>query len=122
MSNSIHIIPLRVFFQELLAMLKSVIKILCLLFAAIIIFGMLLWFLEPLCFWQAQYLAFITALTIGYGDLYPKSIPSQMIAILLGFLGIILTGTFVAVVIRAIQRADSRIEKEKQCRKENSKS
>jgi len=112
MNDSIKIIPLRIFFQELLAVLKSVIKILCLFFAAIIIFGLILWHLEPLFFWQAQYLAFITALTVGYGDFYPKSMIAQMISILLGFLGIILTGTFVAVVIRAIQRAYETMEKQ----------
>ena len=111
MNDSIDIIPLRIFFQELLAVLKSVIKILCLLFAAIIIFGLILWRLEPLCFWQAQYLAFITALTVGYGDFYPKSTIAQMISILLGFLGIMLTGTIVAIVIRAIQRANSTMRK-----------
>lgn len=113
MNEQIDIIPLGVFFKELKDVLKSVIKVLFLLFAAIIFFGVMLWKLEPLCFWQGQYLAFITALTVGYGDFYPKTLPGQMIAILLGFLGIVLTGTFIAVVIRAIQLADTKLRRER---------
>lgn len=49
------------------------------------------------------YLAFITSLTIGYGDIAPETGPSRIIAIAIGFEGIILTGLAVAASLRALE-------------------
>jgi voltage-gated potassium channel len=56
-------------------------------------------------FGDALYLAFITALTIGYGDLTPDGTAGKITAICLGGLGIVLTGIVVAAMIKALERS-----------------
>ena len=41
---------------------------------------------------DALYFTFVTALTIGYGDLVPKGFLARLIAMVIGFTGILLTG------------------------------
>ena len=47
------------------------------------------------------YWAFITALTIGYGDIRPLKKASKIISIFLGSQGIMLTGILVAITVEA---------------------
>ncbi|PMZ30415.1 Ion channel, partial [Pseudomonas sp. GW247-3R2A] len=51
------------------------------------------------------YFAFVTGLTIGYGDLVPKLAVSRVLAVLLGFNGVLMTAIFAAISIRAIENA-----------------
>jgi len=51
------------------------------------------------------YFTFVTGLTIGYGDLVPHHTLSRFLAILIGFLGIVLTGLIAAIAVRALQIA-----------------
>ena len=51
------------------------------------------------------YFTFVTALTIGYGDLAPKRISSRMIALAIGFSGILLTALIAALGVRSLQEA-----------------
>ena len=55
--------------------------------------------------WQGVYFAFITGLTIGYGDLSPKQALTRFLAIAIGFSGILLTGLVAALAAKAIQAA-----------------
>jgi voltage-gated potassium channel len=54
---------------------------------------------------DALYWAFITATTVGYGDLRPTKGGSRVLAVLTGFLGLILSGIIVAVAIEATTKA-----------------
>ncbi len=56
-------------------------------------------------FGGALYLGFITALTIGYGDLTPDGPVGKVTAVCLGGLGIVLTGIVVGAVIKALERS-----------------
>jgi voltage-gated potassium channel len=47
------------------------------------------------------YWSFITATTVGYGDIRPANKKSRLIAILIAFLGLTLTGIIIAVAVHA---------------------
>ena len=51
------------------------------------------------------YFAFITGLTIGYGDLIPTRPLTQVPAIVIGFCGITLGGLIAALAVNAFQRS-----------------
>jgi hypothetical protein len=44
----------------------------------------------------------VKALTIGYGDLASKRLSSRMIALVIGFSGILLTGLVAAISVRSL--------------------
>lgn len=47
------------------------------------------------------YWSFITATTVGYGDIRPTKRRSQIFAILIAFLGLVLSGIIIAVAVNA---------------------
>lgn len=52
---------------------------------------------------QGVYFAFITGLTVGYGDLVPTGALTRTLSVLIGFCGIALTGLVAALAVRAFQ-------------------
>jgi hypothetical protein len=60
---------------------------------------------EGWSFGDGLYFAFVSGLTIGYGDLVPKSSLARTLAISIGFTGILLTGLVAAVGVQALQAA-----------------
>ena len=62
---------------------------------------------EKIDFWNAQYLSFITALTIGYGDLTPNTLFGKVISILLGVIGMVFTGIVIAAAIKSLEKVSS---------------
>ncbi|MBV8458330.1 MAG: two pore domain potassium channel family protein [Acetobacteraceae bacterium] len=69
--------------------------------------GALVAHFEQWPFGQAAYFAFVTGLTIGYGDLVPSRLITRLAAIVIGFIGILLTGLVAAVGVHALQEARS---------------
>ena len=69
--------------------------------AAITLLGQSLGAKEGWSRFDSFYWSFITATTVGYGDLRPVNRRSRIIAILLAFLGLTLTGILVAVAVHA---------------------
>jgi voltage-gated potassium channel len=53
-------------------------------------------------FEDAMYLAFITAFTVGFGDVTPRSRGARIASIVLAFLGLVLVGVLVAVAVHAL--------------------
>lgn len=51
---------------------------------------------------EAFYFTFVTGLTIGYGDLTPKHLSARVLALVIGFSGIVLTGLVAAVTVQAL--------------------
>ena len=51
---------------------------------------------------QALYLAFITAFTVGFGDVAPSSRGARVVTVILAFLGLILVGVLVAIAAHAL--------------------
>ena len=56
---------------------------------------------------DAAYFTFVTGLTIGYGDLVPTHIATRLLAVLIAFCGILLTGLVAAVGVQALNAARS---------------
>ena len=54
---------------------------------------------------DAFYFTFVTAFTIGYGDLVPKGFLARLIAMVIGVSGVLLTGLIAAAGVRALQVA-----------------
>ena len=58
--------------------------------------------------WSVQdsiYFAFVSGLTIGYGDLAPKFLFTRALAILIGVCGVLLTALLAAIAVRALADA-----------------
>ena len=53
--------------------------------------------------WDGIYFAFITGLTIGYGDLVPRHALTQVLAVTIGFMGITVTALLAGLSVRAFQ-------------------
>jgi voltage-gated potassium channel len=47
------------------------------------------------------YWSFITATTVGYGDIRPTKHASRIFAVLIAFLGLVLSGIIIAVAVNA---------------------
>ena len=76
--------------------------ILALLLAVIVLLGLIIGRLEHWAKLDALYYAFITATTVGYGDLRPTSGRAKVLAILIALTGLVLTGFIVSVGIHAV--------------------
>ena len=60
---------------------------------------------EKMPFADTLYFAFVTGLTIGYGDIVVKTPFGRLVAILIGFVGILFTGLMVAVLVYAVRES-----------------
>lgn len=64
--------------------------------------GVAIWLVEEIELEPAIYFAFITALTIGYGDITPETTSGHILSVFIGFLGMIFVGLVVAIATRAL--------------------
>lgn len=101
MSNPIR----RRFRIGLLDGLRIVWPVLSLLLALMAGLGALVAILEGWPLTEGVYFAFVSGLTIGYGDLVPKAPLARMLAIAIGFTGILLGGLVAAVGVQALHAA-----------------
>lgn len=70
--------------------------------------GMVVGYLERWPLSDAAYFTFVTGLTIGYGDIVPVGLVTRMIALVIGLIGILLTGLVAALGVRALQETVAR--------------
>lgn len=68
---------------------------------AIILLGQFVGKREGWSHFDSFYWSFITATTVGYGDICPEKRGSKLIAILIAMLGLLLTGFLIALAVRA---------------------
>ena len=92
------------FFKTYFSLLISVAQVLIALFVTVVILGAVISIAEKIDFWNAQYLSFISALTIGYGDLTPHTPLGKVISILLGIVGMVFFGIMVAAAIKSLEK------------------
>jgi hypothetical protein len=95
----------RRFLRALWAELRIIWPILSGLAGVQVCLGMIAGRLEGWPVGDTAYFTFVTALTIGYGDLVPTRFAPRLIAIFIGFCGILLTGLVAAIGVRALQEA-----------------
>jgi hypothetical protein len=79
--------------------------VLWVLLVVMALLGLLVAKLEGWPLGDGLYFSFVTGLTIGYGDLVPKTVISRALAVLLGLGGIMLTGLVVAIAVEALRAA-----------------
>jgi voltage-gated potassium channel len=71
----------------------------------IVALGLLVGKKESWSKFDSLYWAFITATTVGYGDIRPLRPLSRILSVLIAFLGLIFTGIMVALAIHAATAA-----------------
>ena len=71
------------------------------LFAAITVVGQVVGKKEGWTAFDSWYWSFVTATTVGYGDIRPVKRDSRMLAIVIALLGLTFTGILIAVAVHA---------------------
>jgi len=79
--------------------------IIVVLLGAIIILGFRIGHLERWTAIDSLYFAFITATSVGFGDLYPTKHRTKLLSIVIALVGILLTGLIVAIGLEAAAHA-----------------
>jgi len=92
----------RDFVAGLLLGLRVVWPILSALLALIAVLGVVVGRLEGWSLHESIYFAFVSGLTIGYGDLAPSSLLARVLAIVIGACGILLTALAAAIAVKAL--------------------
>lgn len=95
----------RVFFAELGNGVRVVWPILSGLLGVMVVLGVVTGLIEHWSLLDGIYFAFVSGLTIGYGDLVPKGPLTRVLAICIGLTGVLLVGLIVAVAVRALESA-----------------
>ena len=93
----------RLFFMALFRQLGIVWPILSGILFVMIGAGLLIGYIEKWRVSDALYFTFVTGLTIGYGDFTPRHMISRLLAVGIGFTGIVLTGLIAAVIVQALR-------------------
>ena len=85
------------------------IKAVILALIALVVSGAaLLAYLEEFAFADTLYFAFVTGLTIGYGDIVMLTAAGRLMSLLIGLVGILFTGLMVAVLVYAVRESMSK--------------
>jgi len=92
----------RRFFSGLFTGLGVVWPILSGLVALIAVLGLIVGLIERWSVQESIYFAFVTGLTIGYGDFAPGSLASRALAIVIGLCGVLFTALVAAVAVKAL--------------------
>jgi len=100
----------RHFVAGLLTGLRVVWPILSVLLGLIIALGLVVGVIEGWSVHESIYFAFVSGLTIGYGDLAPKSLLTRVLSIVIGVCGVLVTALLAAIAVRALTAATDRNE------------
>lgn len=79
--------------------------ILGLLLVVIISLGLVVARVESWSRFDAIYWAFITAMTVGYGDIRPTRKTSKSLSIIIAYTGLVLAGVSVAIALEAASKS-----------------
>jgi len=95
----------RNFIAGLFVGLRVVWPILSVLLGLIAGLGLVVGVIEGWSVHESIYFAFVSGLTIGYGDLAPKSLLARALAIAIGVCGVLLTALVAAISVKALTAA-----------------
>lgn len=95
----------RLYWRSFLAGVVIVWPVLSGLLVAKAALGVVIALIEGWSLGQGVYFAFVTGLTIGYGDVVPHHLATKILAVAIGFLGVMLIGLVSALAVKAFQLA-----------------
>ena len=76
--------------------------ILSALLLVIVALGLVVGVVEGWSIHESIYFAFVSGLTIGYGDFSPSTFLTRVLAILIGVCGVLVTAVIAAVAVKAL--------------------
>jgi hypothetical protein len=92
-----------VFFKHVLGLIDFIWPVFLMLILVIALLGLITGVREGWNIVDSLYYAFITALTIGYGDFSPSYPLTKIIAIVIGLFGFLFTGVLVAIAVESVR-------------------
>jgi hypothetical protein len=95
----------RRFFAHLSVGLRIVWPVISGVLVLMVTLGIIVGRLEGWSLGDSLWFTFVSGLTIGYGDLAPKAGVARALAVMIGILGILLTGLIAAVAVQALMGA-----------------
>jgi hypothetical protein len=95
----------RNFVAGLVTGLRVVWPIVSFLIGLMIALGIIVGMREGWSVQESIYFAFVSGLTIGYGDLAPKTLLARALAIVIGICGVLLTAMLAAIAVKALTAA-----------------
>jgi hypothetical protein len=95
----------RSFLTHLWSGLRVVWPILSALLIGMVALGFVVGLIEDWPLRDSIYFTFVSGLTIGYGDLVPKTLLARVLAIAIGITGVLLTSLVAAIGVQALLAA-----------------
>jgi membrane-associated PAP2 superfamily phosphatase len=92
-----------VFFRHVIVIIRYFWPIVSMLLAFIMLLGLITGIREDWTIGNSFYYAFITAFTIGYGDLAPTYPLTKILAVAIGLFGFLFTGVLVAIAVESVR-------------------
>ena len=93
----------RAFLRGLFTELRVVWPILSALLATMVLLGLVIGLIEGWSVHESIYFAFVSGLTIGYGDFAPHTFATRALAIAIGICGVLLVALVAAIAVKALQ-------------------
>lgn len=91
------------FFHYVFRFIKFIWPIFSSLLLLIMLLGIIIGMREGWTIGNSLYFAFITAFTIGYGDITPHYPMTKVLATVIGFVGFLYTGILVAIAVESLR-------------------
>ena len=92
----------RTFIRGLFTGLRVVWPVLSALLAAMVGLGLVIGLIEGWSVQESIYFAFVSGLTIGYGDFAPRTLLTRALAIAIGACGVLLVALVAAIAVKAL--------------------
>jgi len=91
------------FFHYVFRIIKFIWPIFSSLLILIMLLGIVIGIREGWTIGDSLYFSFITAFTIGYGDITPHYPLTKILAVVIGLVGFLFTGILVAITVEALR-------------------